>query len=78
MLEQVIAGNDKIMHNKDVSVFVKSLDDDCVTLETRVWVLGADYWDTKWKLLEDYKLTFDKEGIEIPFRQVDVHVDGNA
>lgn len=78
VLEQVIAGNDKIMHNKDVSVFVKSLDDDCVTLETRVWVLGADYWDTKWKLLEDYKLTFDKEGIEIPFRQVDVHVDGNS
>ena len=54
-----------VLTDKDIMVVVKSLDDSCVTLETRCWVIA---------LLEGYKETFDDNGIEIPFNQMDVHI----
>ena len=63
-----------VIKDRDIKVIVKSLDESCVTLETRVWVKTEDYWDTRFTLLEEYKAEFDKNGIEIPFNQMDVHI----
>lgn len=63
-----------VLTDKDIMVVVKSLDDSCVTLETRCWVMTSDYWNVRFALLEGYKETFDDNGIEIPFNQMDVHV----
>lgn len=41
----------------------------------RVWVKKADYWTVKFDLTESTKKTFDENGIEIPFQQLDVHFD---
>lgn len=72
VLMDVIAKNDKVITDKGITVFVSSLDSSAVTLETRVWVDKADYWDVKWALTEDYKYALDNAGIEIPFTQVTV------
>ena len=40
----------------------------------RPWVKTADYWAVKFDLTEKVKLTFDDEGISIPFPQRDVHL----
>ena len=45
-----------------------------INLVTRVWVKRADYWTVNFDILEAVKAAFDKEGIEIPFNQLDVHV----
>ena len=45
-----------------------------INLVTRVWVNSADYWTVNFDILEAVKTAFDKEGIEIPFNQLDVHV----
>ena len=45
-----------------------------INLVTRVWVNSADYWTVNFDILEAVKAAFDKEGIEIPFNQLDVHV----
>ena len=45
-----------------------------INLVTRVWVNSADYWTVHFDILEAVKAAFDKEGIEIPFNQLDVHV----
>ena len=45
-----------------------------INLVTRVWVNSADYWTVNFDILESVKAAFDKEGIEIPFNQLDVHV----
>ncbi len=45
-----------------------------VNLVTRVWTKQADYWTVNFDLLESVKTEFDKNGIEIPFEQLDVHV----
>ena len=45
-----------------------------IDLVTRVWVKSGDYWTVNFDILEAVKAAFDKEGIEIPFNQLDVHV----
>ena len=60
--------------DKGIDVVVKSLDESCVTLETRCWVNQDAYWDTRFIFLERFKQEFDRNGIEIPFNQLDVHV----
>lgn len=55
-------------------VYVDSLGASEVVLGIRVYCENAKYWDLKWRLLENIKLTFDQEGIEIPYQKVDVHI----
>lgn len=74
LLEHVIKSEQGVLKDKDVQVVVKSLDESCVTLETRAWVNTADYWNVRFDLLERYKNIFDENGIEIPFNQLDVHM----
>ena len=45
-----------------------------INITTRVWVKSEDYWTVNFDVLESVKTAFDKEGIEIPFNQIDVHV----
>ena len=45
-----------------------------IDIVTRVWVKSDDYWTVNFDILEAVKAAFDKEGIEIPFNQLDVHV----
>lgn len=74
LLNNMLEENNAILKDRDRKVIVKSLDESCVTLETRAWVKTEDYWDTRFELLEKYKAEFDKNGIEIPFNQMDVHI----
>ena len=48
-----------------------------IDIATRVWVNSGDYWTVNYDVLEAVKSAFDKEGIEIPFNQLDVHVKNN-
>jgi len=50
-------------------------DASAITLVTRVWVKSENYWDVYFDLMEQVKVAFDKNGIEIPFNQLDVHID---
>lgn len=55
-------------------VYVNELADSSVNFTVRVWSKTEHYWDTHFYLIEQIKLTFDKEGIEIPFPQRDIHI----
>ena len=48
--------------------------DNCVSIDLKVWCETDDYWDVKYFLEENVKLAFDKAGITIPFPQMDVHI----
>lgn len=41
----------------------------------RVWCKNEDYWTVYFNLMEAVKKTFDEKGIEIPYQQLDIHVD---
>lgn len=74
ILEQLLAQDECILQEEEKNIFVDSLGESSVVLGLRAWVKTEEYWKTRWKLIEEIKLTFDKEGIEIPYKQVDVHV----
>lgn len=73
-----ILDNDKdILHDKDKLVFVSNLGLSSVELGIRCWFKGSDYWTGLWRLNETIKKELDKNEIEIPFNQLDVHIKEN-
>ena len=63
-----------IIQDEDVRVFVHSLGESAVVIGMRAWVKTEEYWATRWRLQEQIKLTFDKEGIEIPYNHLVVQI----
>jgi len=49
--------------------------ENALTFAFRVWCNKEDYWTVRFDLLESVKAEFDKEGISIPYPQLDVHLD---
>ncbi len=74
ILERLLLSHKDILTNEDWKVFVDSLADSSVVLGIRAYVKMEKYWDTRWELLEQIKLTFDEEEIEIPYNQLTVHM----
>lgn len=74
LIENMLLSHEDIIQDKDIKVFVDSLADSAVMIGLRAWVPTEKYWATRWQLLENIKLTFDEEGIEIPYDQLTVHV----
>lgn len=42
----------------------------------RVWTKREDFWDVKFDLTEDVARALKKHGLEIPYRQLDLHIKG--
>ena len=55
-----------------------SLDESSVTLVVRPWAKVEDYWTVHAETLKAVKSAFDREGVQIPFPQMDVHIAGGA
>lgn len=64
----------EIMKDEGITVFVDSLGDSQVVLGVRGWVAAGDYWTVRWRLTEETKLTFDREGITIPYNRLQIYV----
>lgn len=45
-----------------------------INLVCQIWCTCADYWDAFFTMQESVKNAFDKNEIEIPFEQLDVHI----
>lgn len=74
LLEQLLKEHTSILTEEECKVFVDSLGDNAVVLGIRAWVKTEEYWSTRWDLLEQIKLRFDEEGIDIPYNQLTVHM----
>lgn len=71
---KVMDENEYISDKFEKVVYVDDLADSSVVLRIRGWVNPADYVKAKWSMNEAIKKAFDKNGVEIPFPQVDVHM----
>lgn len=74
VLNGLINEDQRILKEPEPLVVVSELGDSSVNLTVRVWVNSADYWGVYFDMQENVKLTFDKEGLSIPFPQTDVHL----
>jgi len=74
ILRDVVKQDDRILEDPEPVIAVSQLADSSVNLIVRPWVKTEDYWTVLWDLTEAVKLRFDKEGINIPFPQRDIHL----
>jgi len=65
----------RVLTDPAPSVFISSLDDSQVTLNIRPWAEGANYWNVYSDTQVAIKSAFEKNGIDIPFPQLTVHLD---
>jgi small conductance mechanosensitive channel len=74
ILVKLLKEDDRILKDPEPLVAVSELADSSVNFVVRPWVNSADFWGVKFDYTEAVKLTFDKEGISIPYPQQDVHM----
>ena len=75
VLEKVLEKDEAMLKDKEHIIFVSQLGSSSVDLGVRCWFKQADFWPGKWRVTENCKLALDEAGIEIPFNQLDVHMD---
>lgn len=49
-----------------------------IAIDVLVWVYNGNYHEVRYTLNEEIKQIFDRNDIEIPFSQLDVHIDNMA
>lgn len=74
LLETMLSEDDRVLTDPAPQVAVSELADSSVNFVVRPWVKSADYWGVMFDFTEAVKLRFDKEGISIPYPQMDVHI----
>jgi small conductance mechanosensitive channel len=75
VLINLIETDERILSDPKPFIAVSELGDSSVNLVVRVWAESKNYWGIFFDLNERVYKTFDKEGITIPFPQMDVHVN---
>ncbi len=78
VLSELLDKESFVVHDKEKQIFVNELNSSSVDIGMRFFVKKSEYWASKWQILEDIKKEFDDQGIEIPYNQLDVHMDGPA
>ncbi|MFC2110270.1 mechanosensitive ion channel family protein, partial [Bacteroidota bacterium] len=78
VLGALIAADKRILSDPAAPfVAVSELADSSVNFTVRVWVNAADYWGVYFDMNEKVYNTFNTEGLNIPYPQMDVHVHKN-
>jgi len=74
VLERILTDDPRVLKDPAPVVAVLALADSSINFAVRPWVKTVDYWNAYFDITEKVKLTFDSEGISIPFPQRDVHI----
>jgi small conductance mechanosensitive channel len=74
ILARIVKADERVLETPAPTIAVAALADSSVNFVVRPWVKTSDYWAVYFGLTEKIKLTFDAEGISIPFPQSDVHI----
>lgn len=74
VLNKLIENDERILKDPEPFIAVTELGDSSVNLVVRVWAEAKDYWGIYFDMNENVYNAFNKEGINIPFPQMDVHL----
>lgn len=64
----------RILKEPGLTIAVCELGDSSVNFSVRAWVKSEHYWPVFFEMNENVYKAFDKEGLNIPYPQMDVHV----
>ena len=78
IIRRLIKEDDRVILDMGITIFVEGLDESQVTIVARYFVKNDDYYTSANELREEIKESFDKEGIVIPFNQLDIHMKNDV
>ncbi|OCB77369.1 mechanosensitive ion channel family protein [Flavobacterium crassostreae] len=76
-INQFISEDARILKEPASFIGLSELGDSSVNFTVRAWTSGADYWDVFFEMNEKVYTKFSDYGLNIPFPQMDVHVQNN-
>lgn len=74
ILTKIANEHELILKDKDIKVMLKEMADSSLIFVFRAWVNTNDYWNAFYDINELIKENFDKNKIEIPYPQMDIHM----
>lgn len=74
VLSKLINEDERILKAPEPFIALTELADSSVNIVVRVWAEASNYWGIYFDLQEKVYKTFDKEGLNIPFPQMDLHI----
>lgn len=74
ILSNIIDSHELILKTPEPFIALSAHGDSAVNFVVRVWCNNSDYWKIHFDLLEQVKLKFDEENINIPYPQIDIHL----
>jgi small conductance mechanosensitive channel len=77
LLQKFVAEDSRILHEPEPFFALHSLGDSSVNIVVRTWSKAEDLWPVYFDMNERVYKEFSKEGLSIPFPQMDVHVHQN-
>ena len=78
IIANLMENDESVLKDQDRLVVVDQLADSAVVLSARSWVKTEEYWTARWRLLEEIKLAFDEQRIEIPYQHMTVQMKATA
>lgn len=74
ILTELVENEPALLAEEPIQIYVSEFKDSCIDIGIRYWVKTEDYWNSRWRVLENIKNEFDKNGVSIPFNQLDVNI----
>lgn len=78
VIRRVVTDNPLTLPVPVPNVRVSNYADSSIEIIARPWVRSEDYWQLKFEILETAVVELKKAGIEIPYKQIDVHLKTDA
>ncbi|MFC5076493.1 Small-conductance mechanosensitive channel [Vibrio thalassae] len=75
VIRKTLEADERILKEPGTTIGVVALADSSVNFVVRPWVRTEQYWDVYFDSLQAITEALDAEGIEIPFPQMDVHLN---
>lgn len=74
VIQKMVDADSRILRDPAPFIAVSELADSSVNFAVRAWVEAGDYWGVFFDMNENVYKTFNAEGLNIPYPQMDVHV----
>lgn len=74
VIAEVVDSCEHVLAEPEPLITLKALGQSSITILTRVWVENGNYWTTNWYLLDNIFNELKRNGIDIPYNQLDVYL----
>ena len=74
VIMDLLYSSDMVLQGENNRVYVDKLNESSVDLSVWIWCNSEDYWLVYYSMQENIKNALDKNGIKIPFNQLDLHI----